>query len=851
MAQEIIIAEIEDQPPLTLKQQEELLTRAELYLRTIRQPLSGRVVLRQAVEVIGDSVRRGLLQEGKMALTPKDRLQPLAKIGLEERAELLKRFRAILNLTPGNEGTYKELSGPLALPLSLLVAASREHYNFFLTSSLAHVEEVTKLGEQRIKELDRLTQIGLNSLPPPLNEKVTLSEFSFSKRAQIARNMIASFVFRGNPIPLITIADLKSFVETSGDVFNDESKKDLIELFSGEQMEDFLNDLFVQTKTPFNIYTTLPDENDPQNIDKFYRQFSRDLLLLEPALEEPRIITTAERIKPDRPSLWDNGIIIGDSKIPTPEMLSQAARQAEAVKDYPLLHRLNDGIAAWSWYEEKNQRHRTKIQIEEQQIERLEDLLLNLSNPDFPLPNQAFTQRSKLQEEVLKDVIGKAREMEYFLKIAVEAKESEDQAKKYQQHLNTKYQNNLPELLPMPSNLLKNRLEKQATNLKRKMASYKTSLSLMEEILEVDLLRIYQFGTATGMLHKDNALEEINRQLLDNKTTNIPLTKELVKTVINYLTDGVGQRVREYRYVGKPLRIFLDFWRFEGFSMLKRLEENPTQEMWQSFLTLALQKRVELLEHARSFIGSSLYRKLLNQLIETEKKLSLLPSDTFVSEEYFWDREEALNYLRGMQIKLAPKTDIPSKKLRREVRELRAISNRLYDTSLPRNITSREQLLLWLVGKKSRLQIDLQAKGAAIKYRKEINAPKKDIEIAESIRKNIENQLKNTHKLIVFINHPFLPFTEEGLTGNKFLDILRSRVDVAYASLFADNQLKQSRESVEKYEQVTREAYKITIRNRIVSKKEYAAQLKKTDIERDLLLKKMELLNLSLSSQLT
>lgn len=828
------------QPLLSTKQEKDVVDAARMYLRKNHIGINPDV-LQRTLGVMGDAARRGLALEGKAFFTPKERMRALIANGLEMREDLRVKAEGFLALSKSEPEIYGDLIGPLALPATLVRAAAVEVNGFALVAEPKAIEEVVNIADQRMGRIDHIAQIGLDHLPEPFTG-VTLDRFpTVLERARLIRNMVTSFVFRDSLSPQISTQDLKDFVLQSELAKDMESQADIIAEIAGltEQPDRaFLQALARQASQLFTVHKTLPNDENPGSVDDFYRHFARGLLLLHPALEEQSIVIIPQRITADAPSIWDDSGIIEGVKVPKVELLAQALRQAVAKADRVNIERLTSGIKAWKLYVDTTKRHNLAVRKAEQDLQEREALFLNLDDPNFELPKEAhfvvYTEQQKAAT-TLRSTRANAQRLANILKDTTTEIEEIEQ---YEQYLRQQYPEVLPDFVPIPARVQdKIRLQQRRESIGRRTA-IQARITLIEELLDFDLLRSRQSGSAITRLRKEDSMDWLEQQkeqthkLLEQMETDpeiLPFDEQLLKDMQNHLKERFGRK-SGLPNIPESLKDIFDFWKDLPKKIVRILRSKDKGRHWVLLVRQILQNRVELLDQAASSVEE---RKRLYETNTENAEPDKSPADkTLVVEDVFWGKEEALRYIQKTRILKIPE----STKLEKEyINRMRIFVLGLALTFLPLKIIGRQSLITWIFGRIKEAQRQASTASAQAETLKQSENPdRKELGKASSRIRRSERRAETYQRLLFYMQHELFPLPEgAGLTRDDFLDAWKKRMNFAYAICYHEDVARENQVAQVVYEQIMRENFKARLFRELEGKRKGLNELKTRNVDKE------------------
>lgn len=825
-----------EEAKLSPKQEKEILDMSRMYLRRHKISVT-ESSLRQTMGVLGDALRRGLEASGQETFGSGGRLKPYIKTGLLYREQLREEIENILEITVKSSAIDQNYLGPLALPTPLIGLARTEQRNFHLVPEPKASQNLVNLGQQRLPLLDRLAGIALAHLPEGLKE-VSLETFpEISDRAKIVRNMIASFIHRDSLCPLITTFDLKDFAK-SGHYFTEERLESLSSLL-GQQYQGerpYLEALFSQTEDVFSAVQGMPLDDDSAKIDYLYTQFSRSLLLLHPALEEPQIVVQPQKIELGVRHLWEDAAAFGGVKIPRPGLLVQALRQARARDDITSQDRFSAALRHWRWFSRESHKQESEIRTIRQNITRDRWLLKKLPDPNFPLPKEAYLLRTEGQYRVFRKATSLKGEAKHFGSIIHKIVEAQREAKKYRQYLKKRHQDGWPDTLPMPRGVFLQGLEAEAGKLRFKEHSAKSELSVMEQLIHGELLWFGEVIPRHGFLFKEGTREWAEQELKQSESTlaqaegspgSLSLTKETFRKALDNFTVAFSW-LKSSRYYRGVLSEYCKIWDQRLPVLMEAADSGGFDVLMRQIAPQILQGRISLLKAAISAVNQrEKSESLLGEARERLRVFKKNPQEP-LPDEAVWSKDEAISYLAEMEVTdllrlLKDQKNLD--KLGQEAGEMRSQFFRFPLTILPKTISSNSQLRAWLEEEIGYLKEQITAGGATKTNRKKL-------EVAKFLTEHL--------------GHPLLPsFIGVDIKGEDFVMILRRRTGLAYALSRRQRIAGESKMAQEVYQRLMRDEYIQTVAWRLESERETLAQLEERNIAEELI-DRMRALNLVL-----
>jgi len=697
---------------------------------------------------------------------------------------------------------------------------------FALVPNPEFCEQIVDLTKQRLPLVQKLASFSLQALPEEF-EGISLDSFpEISRRSRLIRNMIASFIFRGNLSPFISSWELKSFVQMNEGLDLDQVRKNLISLI-GEDNDSqirFLENLFTQVITSFSKIQ-LPTGNDPRITDLFYRQFSRDLLVLDPISEEQTIITVPQRIKEGQPHLWEDGVRIGNLIIPSVDKLAQAARQAEIRGDVNRNDWLRSGIRNWQWVQEEELKRNTRVAHLEQQLNEREELLKQVDNPDSPLPKDAYIVIYETQARAQAEM-RTTRRLKGRVESTIEANTAlQQEMKQYREGLDEQYGENWPGVIPMPRRVFVERLKTRVDNLNGQQTAISRKLGAIENLLYLDFFWRQQQFLGFGFLQRDNADGWVRTEL---KTTQI-LRENPASSIHNFSEGEVSRILRHlepyFGYVQKNKSLFVPseilpyyrFWQDVYASSVRKLSlSNTKPELKADTLSKAIEQRINLLKFAASSLSD---RKQVSRVCgELTQQIAKYVSDPTLAlpEDATWSAYKARSYLDRLDLLKLPDADRQDTQTLIETSyKMRRLLSRLTQSYLPEYIPDRNTFKVWLensidTAREEIVQTTGDGKRGILQRQKRISIQQ---------------------ELLSFLDDPLTPISDEQLlSARQFIAVWAKKVNLIYTAYSHEILEEESADAEKVYQQIMRETFQERLRDEIESRKRVLEREKRSDL---------------------
>lgn len=658
------------------------------------------VNLKAAILVLGaDCLQRGMLLSGRIKLAPDDSVRTLIREGFKHREKVHKIVETVL------EGSHPDflsqtgnLVGPLALERNALSEARSILARFQLTPNISVCDKLVLQSELRRYVLPKLAELAISTLPREVFPQASIDRFpSPAEQAKLVRNMLTSLALSDLPTPIISIETLRRFSEINQEEINDRLSAGLLpnlnqffpeetELAS-EETRRYLADLLIQTRETFlehNPERIVMDskvdfEMVMRNIrDRLYRNFSRTLLLLHPALEERPLITIPSRVWEDEYSLWhpNFSVVIDDKRIPTPRAILIASRLANARGYDP--SRYHEALSAWKNLPKEEKQEGEKCQKLAADMARLNQEIAEVRMGRGNLPSYAvFLARDFYNRETRYFTHSRSVFNRYQSVIAGAIK-LRSQTKNYLEELNRSHHGELPESALLPDWVLEQRViaVRRAEISKKGAAERKLSQAI--QLLQEDFF----YGEKSALLPTERWGEKDNREVEDEMkrlkslgeqitaSENISLSpgenEPRLGDVVRYIDSYIGDiRFRRYDAVEKELPGDRD--RIIELKNLKKLLEEEmnnrkddpnisTIRVPKGFYMFVIRNRIFILQLL-------LNARMLNEEAKSQKEI---PNQ--------WSKEEILEWSKRAMVATIPFDSFSQSELREHLRDLRDYS---------------------------------------------------------------------------------------------------------------------------------------------------------------------------------
>ncbi len=339
----------QESPVFSDEHKNALVRQTTLYLESKRIYID-KASFDRGADVIVDALKRGLSLAGVDLAHAGRSITKYIKSGLEERDSIKTGVGEVIKKTYDLGSGYV---GELALPQELIRRAEEEADSFNLNGNVAVSERLHRLAKIRQQSLGEISDKVIGYLPEVLFANAKEKLKSNDEKSRLIKNAIVSTVFSKKINPIISIDELwsnfKSYQQNTGNYFNEQNFFDITKKLNLDtDQSEYLKDLFYQLRG--NFESKKADTFNAGDKDKFYLKFSRELLLLHPALEEEQIILDYDKRDGFTQSVWDNGVCheIGGFKVPSKGILIAALRQAEAAGSIAKVNRIKEAIRSWS-----------------------------------------------------------------------------------------------------------------------------------------------------------------------------------------------------------------------------------------------------------------------------------------------------------------------------------------------------------------------------------------------------------------------------------------------------------------------------------------------------------------------
>lgn len=350
-----------------------------------------------------DALGRGLALYEKPKLDTKDSVRTYIKQGIESR-DVVQQAAGILCEEYQNDFLNRSTDEPIspyAFKYSTFSGALQEHKNFLLEPDINDSNEIVLQAATRTQILPHLAKFAMETIDPGTQEEKIQELFpSPDMQAQLVRNMLTSIAYRGFPMPILSSNDLKNFMSQDiEEVFDSNGFKGVFEQICmriGIDNHDgnaYLNDLLTQVKLSFS--QALKRQGGLASDEGIFRIFSKNLLLLHPALEEERMILFPEKVNgPQDFSLWspEMSVVMNGMRIPTDAALFRAIQQSEAQGNDTF--RYYSARRAWRSMQKNSELEQKRLISAKKQRDSFGQELDNLENGEYSFDTALYHSRT-------------------------------------------------------------------------------------------------------------------------------------------------------------------------------------------------------------------------------------------------------------------------------------------------------------------------------------------------------------------------------------------------------------------------------------------------------------------------
>ncbi len=302
------------------------------YMQRTRMPLTTHGLKNATELVLGDALPRGMKISGQSRLASGDNIVKIIRAGINERERITDEAKMGLYKYKNRVQTQlNPFTGPYALPRRSVVLALNELQSAKTTPSVSNSEEVLNALNKRKEALPKIADAILSSLSRELFPEASIDMFPDPQdQAKLIRNVLTSLVFRAEPNPVVSIADLADFIKRTPD-FNSGDIQPFSEVITAKtgldfaSVNSFMSCLLEQIKYFFdNAKDLKPVSAEGKSEEVFrgsiYRYFDSALLLLHPLLEEKPLVTDPAFYLEGAYSLWNNSFSLPIGGFKTPHL---------------------------------------------------------------------------------------------------------------------------------------------------------------------------------------------------------------------------------------------------------------------------------------------------------------------------------------------------------------------------------------------------------------------------------------------------------------------------------------------------------------------------------------------------
>ena len=369
--QELVLTQSIESPVISPEQKDILVRQTTLYLQSKRVHID-KNTFNLGAEVVVDALRRGLNLSGVDITKAGKGVTKYVKAGIEERDAIRIGVRKIIN--KADDIGDAQYVGDLALSRQLIEQVSTEANNFYLKGDISNSERLLMLSKTREQNLGEISDKVVGYLPDVLIANARDQLKTNDEKSRFIKNALVNVVFSDRIQPIVSIDELwnhfTSYQQNSRKFFSEEQFNGIVgELDLDEDQTNYLRDLFLQTKGNFE---SKKGEAFPVSFrDRFYMKFSRNFLLLHPALEEEQIVLDYDKQDGHTPSVWDDGVCheVKGYKVPSRGILIAALRQAEAKGSIGRANRIKEAIKSWSLIDADRTNLPKRINLTQKQLD--------------------------------------------------------------------------------------------------------------------------------------------------------------------------------------------------------------------------------------------------------------------------------------------------------------------------------------------------------------------------------------------------------------------------------------------------------------------------------------------------
>lgn len=629
---------LQDRLQLTPAQLSIVQERVPQYLRNHHLPFNQQTV-KAAQAIIGiDAIERAMLHHGITALQPEHNVRSLIKEGLDLRESVRARAKVALEgMTDVVHLSSSLLIGSYAYDNVTTRAALGQIKQFARTPNISDAERIVETHTFRSHALPQLAQVAIDAVPHEVFPDASLENFSTpDDQAKLVRNMLTSLLFRRDASPVITIEELRQFVERGESIQNLLQGNDIVAYVIDRLPDEsrlpksvyqkYLIDLIVQIQLAFLRLkplqvddVSLTHEQIVFERDLFYRQFNNTLLLLHPALEERSIITYPQKAEPGDYSLWrpDLSVVLYGQRIPTLDALFRAERLIGA-KGYDT-NRFQEARRTWRIYYNMQDRESKRLETLNKEKADLTEKLSGVESGVGTLPSVAFMLTRAWENATYEQIMRALYNFEDNVRRIQSGKEARLDLEKYQSQI-VELPKGENDTLPAPSFVQRRIGIAERANRARAETASKNLAEKVFQLAQEDAFLTQELPDgATPQIFLDKSQDEIHNEIDELKqrteelqTSGAPLPKEAKRytyrdmmTYIGRYREMLDARMATPRRTRQEQAVRGDSKRRGSLEFLrKRLEEmrkegNSEEEMQRVFYIHGLQNRIGIMELAR------------------------------------------------------------------------------------------------------------------------------------------------------------------------------------------------------------------------------------------------------------
>lgn len=678
--------------------------------------------------------------------------------------------------------SYSNLVGPWAISREMIYRVRDELRGANLTPNLIVSEDLIKDIRARQPFLKEWSALSLASLPTSLD--IGVDKFPDPKdQARLIRNLILSFIFRGDLSPLLSVEETRKFsqqVQEESLFWGPEAKESLITRLEAKESvaTQYLGDLFEQTTSTLAKLANLPE-------DLSYQPLAAAFLLLNPLLEEQQLITRVDNYDGKTPSIWDDGESWAGYRFPGISGLLRAARQAKARNDNSGADRLFQGARLLRLGAESR---RLMIQKRSRILSTLtqqESLLNQAMDPSIPLPKDAYRQIYVSQTQFDQEIRQKEREIVFFRETIEEADGLNKRADAYEQFLITNYGPKWPKMVPMERAELFRQGRERVKRWQKNLAAAKKQLTIFEGLLDANYFWAkshekwppFTLGEAGDWLKGRIAKEKDNLQIMEKEYQPPRQCRPFLASLVRYYQPLAGllygQR-KEGSFEQRYLTHWLNVYQKAADFLERSSSSDNGVKLWEEIYRSSSYLELRYFEHALNLwrsaqVTESKRKEVEEEFVGQEGKEELL-------EKAVWSSFDAAQFIQKLRASVLSPQALSSLRGQEEmVKRVYGFVIHLPVGSLPRVIYDRFWLQNWLGKSRSKIVEALDEQENTEFEKEEILEGKTPARL-----QRFDQELQ---QMSMLINNPLTPFPEgDGLERNYFLEAWRKRATLAYVA---------------------------------------------------------------------